>query len=144
MTAQKIPYPVSEPTPDWEEVRQQDPVVHSIPVEVQGIVTAHDLPAKRSVMRTITVPGLGTAQPVEVVPGDPRIKNVWFFTVTGNASNVILGSREQANVIPIPDGFILTPNWIIGPLQGFEEGVYAISSTSANNLISVRYEFWAD
>lgn len=142
--------PIQEPTPDWQEVRQSEdysPVVVS--VKNVGVSNVRPLPAKRSVMRQIRVPYFGDVNsppPIEIIPGDPRIKNVWLQASGNNPGDIFMGTYEQVKVAvtATTDAFRLFSSDILGPLQGFEDSVYAYASVAGTNILSVRIEYWAD
>jgi hypothetical protein len=139
------------PTPEnWEVVRQAEEYQpQTVPVHVGNIVPTYALPAKRSVMRQIHVPYWGDAgaTPIEMVPGDPRIKNVWIQSWGSNPGVIFLGTYEQvvkSNGMSTTDAFRYDGSAIWGPLQGFEDPLYAFASVTGQNIVSVRIEYWAD
>jgi len=137
-------------TPDWEDVRQYEGYEQTVvPVKHEGAINARNLPAKRSVMRQINVPywGDANAEPIELVPADPRIKNVWLQSWGSNPGVIFLGTYEQVvrnNGSTATDGFRYDGSSIWGPLQGFQESMYAYASVTGQNIVSVRIEYWAD
>lgn len=143
--------PTQEPTPDWQDVRQSEdysPVIVS--VKNVGVSNVRGLPAKRSVMRQIMVPFWGDTSnppPIELVPADPRIKHVWLQSWGSNPGVIFVGTQEQvrrsANGVAT-DAFRYDGNAIWGPLEGFQEPMYAYASVAGTNIVSVRIEYWAD
>jgi hypothetical protein len=138
------------PTPeDWELVRQVEEYhPQTVPVHVGNIVPVYALPAKRSVMRQIDIPWWGDGvPPIELVPADPRIKNVWLQSWSSNPGVMYLGTREQvvrSNGVNATDAFRYDGSSIWGPLQGFDEPLFAFASVAGQSIISVRLEYWAD
>jgi len=138
-------------TPDWEDVRQYEGYEQTVvPVKHEGAINARNLPAKRSVMRQINIPYWGDAVnpvPIELVPADPRIKNVWLQSWGSNPGVIFLGTAEQLvrnNSVNSTDAFRYDGSAIFGPLQGFQEPLCAFASVAGQNIVSVRIEYWAD
>lgn len=148
----KYPQPVNEPTPDWEDVRQeypQYPVVNEVPVTVKLPVKAWSLPAKRAIVRSFHVPPIGSAGvlPLEIIPADPRIKNAYITSSPNNPGGIFLGTKEQVatQIVANSDAYFYENSQTLGPWQGFNEALYAVAeSGSSTNIINVRLEFWAD
>jgi len=138
------------PTPeDWELVRQvEDYQPQTVPVHVGNIVPVYALPAKRAVMRQLNIPAWSDGvPPIELVPADPRIKNVWLQSWGSNPGVIFIGTKEQVvrnNGNNATDAFRYDGSAIWGPLQGFDEPLYAFASTAGQNIVSVRIEYWAD
>jgi hypothetical protein len=139
MTAPKIPRPVSEPTPDWEEVRQQDDVLmHVVPVDVKGIVATWSLPAKRSTMQIININTLAAMnQPIELIPADPRMKRAIITASTA----FTIGTREQIQAVNGGQGFNVPANTLF-TLEGVNDPIVGIAAAPV--AVSVRYEYWSD
>jgi hypothetical protein len=135
-----------EPSPEWEDVRQHEEfIANVVPVKVEGVSRVVDMPAKRAANFHLTVPNIPDGgSPVEIIPGDPRIKNAWILNSSGSTNSAWLGTREQLSKQGELDGFIINPGFVIGPLQGFEESMYAISITSPGSILSIRLEYWSD
>lgn len=137
-------------TPEWGEVRDYDPVYEptTVPVKLTGTTTVVARPAKRSIMRQLNVPVWSDGvSPLEIVPADPRIKHVWLQAWGSNPGVLFLGTKEQVlrnNGINATDAFRYDGSAIWGPLEGFEEPLYCYASTSGQNILSVRIEYWAD
>lgn len=141
--ASMVPHPPGNPSPDWEEVRQEDQehVMHAVPVDVRGIVPTRELPAKRSDMRGMQVGSLtDIPQPNELIPADPRLKAVW---ITSPFANLVVGTLEQVMKQPSPDGFPVPQNF---PMrwEGFDRPVYGVTTTNGAYQVGLRYEYWAD
>jgi hypothetical protein len=140
------------PTPEnWEVVRQvEDYQPQTVPVHVGNVVPTYALPAKRAVMRRFTVPYFGDANnapPIELVPADPRIKCVWLQSSGNNPGDIYLGRYEQvvaSSVGTQTDAFQYHGSVILGPLEGFEEPLYAYAQVTGTNIVSVRIQYWAD
>jgi hypothetical protein len=141
------------PTPeDWEMVRQvEDYQPQTVPVDVTGIVATYELPAKRAVMRRFNVPfyaDTNNAPPVELVPADPRIKNVWLQSSGTNPGDIYIGTYEQCMATQrgngTTDAFQYVGSNPFGPLQGFDTPIYAYAQVTGSNIVSVRLEYWAD
>jgi hypothetical protein len=138
-------------TPEWGEVRdyesQYEPV--TVPVKITGTPNVYERPAKRGVMRQLNVPAWNdtNAVPIEVVPADPRIKHVWLQAWGSNPGVLFIGTHEQVvrnNGVNATDAFRYDGSAIWGPLEGFDEPLYAFASTTGQNILSVRIEYWAD
>lgn len=148
----KFPQPPGEATPDWVDVRQQDQaIMKPVPVRIDGFTPVWELPAKRSIFRSFSVPVFSTpAQPIEVIPADPRIKDVWIVADTANPGHMYLGTHEQLSTLygsGSCDGLFLAGGFAIGPLQGFSDTpIYAVAITSGGsaNTLSVHISYWAD
>lgn len=138
------PVPAQGPEPDWDVIREREPaVLNTVPVRVEGYVDAREVPSKRGVWFTHNVPSIGN-EPVEIIPGDPRIKAAWFLISTGNAGSVWIGTKEQVKNVPTPQGFLANAGWFLGPFFGHEVETYAIAVTPGVNTIAVRLEYWGD
>ena len=136
MTGTKFPRPPGEPTPDWEDVRQEEEsVVHSVPVDVQGIVPVWALPAKRSTVNAVSVDTLVVIpNPNELIPADPRVRRAQVVS----GIPFTLGTMEQLlNKV----GFTVPANTIL-TMEGFEESIHVVGS--AAGVVSVRFEYWSD
>lgn len=154
MSAVIEPHPVGTPTPEWEDVRDYQPVVSmaTVPVQIMNTAVVDERPAKRGTWRSFNVPVFNdpsNPQPIEVIPADPRIKNAWLWTDAGNPGHIYLGDNEQLTRINTGltvDGATFGPGWSIGPVQGFEEATYSIATTSGGqaNILNVRVEYWSD
>jgi hypothetical protein len=142
----KYVQPVNEPTPDWEDVRQQYPehsTVVEVPVSVDKPIKAWVLPAKRGYQRTITVDLIANiSQPVEIVPASPKIRRAWI-SVSG--ASVVIGEMEQVMDPQGADGFTFYGITAPVPFEGFEKPLYGVVAVGGTKqTVSVRYEFWAD
>lgn len=134
----KYPQPVNDPTPDWDEVRQEHPAeykLNEIPVCIKNTPTVYPMPAKRASMTTISV----VNSPVELIPADPRLKRAW---ISAGNNGVVVGTREQVVSVNSAQGFALPAGQPM-PWEGFEEAVYGINP-GGTVLVSMRYEYWAD
>lgn len=149
----KYPQQVNAPDPDWEDVRQQYPehsVVTEIPVSVDKPVKTWNLPAKRGIWRSFHIPAFNDsnhARPIEIIPADPRIKNAWIQADGNNPGEIYLGTQEQVALVAVgdSDAFFYSGSQPLGPLQGFQDAVYAYANNGASvNILSVRLEYWAD
>lgn len=139
MTAPKIPQPTESYAPDWEDVRQVEPVMRSVPVQIDGIVSTWSLPAKRSANHNFGVNTLAVIPaPVELIPADPRIKRAW---ISSSAAGVTVGTQQQVMNQNGANGFVL-PIGLPMPWEGFEQALYGVGTGAA--IVSVRYEYWAD
>lgn len=135
----KFPQPAGEPTPDWEEVRQQDqPTMRPVPVEVKGFVPVWNLPAKSSTVHKHQVDTLvNKPQGQLIVDADPRLKRAWI----SSGIAFTYGTQEQIVTTKGMDGFDV-PIGLPIPLEGVKEPIYAMAA--APGFVSVRYEYWAD
>lgn len=137
-------------TPEWGEVRDYETHYEptTVPVKLTGTTIVDERPAKRSIMRQLNVPAWSDGvQPLEIVPADPRIKHVWLQSWGSNPGVIFLGTREQViknNGNNATDAFRYDGSSIWGPLEGFEEPLYAFASVAGQNILSVRIEYWAD
>lgn len=138
-------------TPDWDNVRDYDnqyqPI--TVPVKLTGTNVVDERPAKRSVMRQFRVPYFGDTNnppPLEIIPGDPRIKHAWLQANGNNPGDIYVGSLEQVRnaATSTSDAFRLFGSGILGPLEGFQESVYCYALVTGTNILSVRLEYWAD
>lgn len=48
----------TDPTPDLEELLQEEPAMVTVPVRVESMVTTHELPARRAQCATDLIPAL--------------------------------------------------------------------------------------
>lgn len=137
-----IPVAPIRPSPDWETVRQTEPVMHAVPVEVVGVVAASSAPAKRATGHNYSLLVASPNGPTPVIPGDPKIKNVVALCVTAGQS-VLMGTKEQVNQPSGADGFLLTAG-IPVTLEGFEVETFAVAAGNATTVLSLWITYWAD
>lgn len=142
MNAPKYPQPVGTPTPDWEVVREYDPVtLRSVPVKIDGIIPTWSLPAKSSTNRSIVVDALSViSQPLPLIEADPRLKRVW---ISATGTTVIIGTEEQVKKQGGPEGFNMPAGFPM-PWEGFSDQLYGVCSSVGPQTVSLRYEYWAD
>jgi hypothetical protein len=67
----------TEPTPDLDELLQEEPAMLTVPVRVDGLVTAHELPARRAQCATDVVP---IAAWTPLLPETPKRKRTTLLS----------------------------------------------------------------
>lgn len=145
MTQKIDPQPVVKPAPDLDIMRQEGvaPVVHSVPVVVEGIAYNVSLPSKRANMTNVVVDTLVNIPiPNELIPADPRIRRCWI-TCTATAGSVVVGTLEEVRTSTGPKGFPLPQN-VPMAWEGFDKPLYGVATAAGPFTVALRFEYWAD